>query len=122
MDTLEESQSPVGKERNSRCSNATTPKIRNLFNSQRTRASNRAIAAGRIVMATVLDTIRVDARCRALRGTSHGVAIATVIVDVFQVESMDMTGEVSKNGILVAFLQQVWFLEILSKHELTPRS
>lgn len=43
-------------------------------------------------MATVLNAIRVDTWCRALRGTSHGVAVATVIVDVFQVESMDVTG------------------------------
>lgn len=47
-------------------------------------------------MATVLNAIRVDTWCRALRGTSHGVAVATVIVDVFQVESMDVTGEVTE--------------------------
>lgn len=42
----------------------------------------------------MLDAIRVDTRCRALRGSSHGVTIATVIVDVFQIESVDVTREV----------------------------
>lgn len=51
-------------------------------------------------MATILDTIGVDTRCRALRGTSHGVAVATVIVDVFQVESMNVAGEVAKNNVV----------------------
>lgn len=51
-------------------------------------------------MTTVLDAIRVDAGRRVLRGTRHRVAVATVIVDVFQVEGMDVTGEVSKNGMV----------------------
>lgn len=46
-------------------------------------------------MTTVLDAIRVDTGGRALHCTSHGVTIAAVIVDVFKVESMDVTGEVS---------------------------
>lgn len=54
-------------------------------------------------MSTVLDAIRVDARRWALRGTSHGVAVATVIVDVFQVESMDMTGEVPMHDLISCF-------------------
>lgn len=53
--------------------------------------SNRAVVAG---MAPVLDAIRVDARRRVLSRAGHRVAIAAVIVDVFEVESVYVTGEV----------------------------
>lgn len=70
-------------------------------------------------MATVLNAIRVDTRCRTLRGTSHGIAVATVIVDVFQIESMDVTGEVSKDDMFSFFSN---IRRNLSSSELTPRS
>lgn len=53
--------------------------------------SNCAVVAS---ITPVLDAIRVDARRRVLSGAGRGVTIATVIVDVFQVESVYMTGEV----------------------------
>lgn len=49
-----------------------------------------------MTMASILDAIGVDAGCRPLRGTSQWVAIATIIIDVFQIECMNMSGEVAE--------------------------
>lgn len=55
-----------------------------------------------MTMASILDTIRVDARCGLLRGTSQWIAIAAIVIDVFQIEGMDVSGEVTgKCGWLV---------------------
>lgn len=47
-------------------------------------------------MTTALDAIRVHARRRSLGRTSQRVPIAPVIVYIFQVESVNVTGEVSE--------------------------
>lgn len=54
------------------------------------------------MVTSILNTFRVDTRGRALSGTSHGVTIATIIVDVFQVERMNVTGEVSVDSTQLA--------------------
>ena len=48
-----------------------------------------------MMMASVLDSIGVDAGCRPLRGTSQWIPIATIIINVFQIEGMDVSGEVT---------------------------
>lgn len=48
-----------------------------------------------MTMASILDALGVDARCGPLRGTSQWIAVATIIVDVFQIEGMDVSGEVA---------------------------
>lgn len=48
-----------------------------------------------MTMASILDALGVDARCGPLRGTSQWIAIATIIIDVFQIEGMDVSGEVA---------------------------
>lgn len=50
---------------------------------------------GCVTMASILDAIGVNAGCGPLRGTSQWVAIATIIIDVFQIEGMDVAGEVA---------------------------
>lgn len=50
---------------------------------------------GCVTMASILDALGVDARCGPLRGTSQWIAIATIIIDVFQIEGMDVSGEVA---------------------------
>lgn len=54
--------------------------------------SNRTIVS--VVVAAILDTLRVHTRRRALRGPGHGVAVAAIIVNVFKVEGMDVAGEI----------------------------
>lgn len=49
-----------------------------------------------MAMASILDAVGVDARCGSLRGTSQWIAIATIIIDVFQIEGMDVSGEVAR--------------------------
>lgn len=48
-------------------------------------------------MASILDAVGVDARCGPLRGTSQWVTIATIIIDIFQIEGVDVSGEVAEN-------------------------
>lgn len=47
------------------------------------------------MMTSVLDSIGVDAGCGLLRGTSQRIPIATIIINVFQIEGMDVSGEVT---------------------------
>lgn len=49
-----------------------------------------------MTMASILNAVGVDARCGSLRGTSQWIAIATIIIDVFQIEGMDVSGEVAR--------------------------
>lgn len=51
---------------------------------------------GCMTMASILNAVGVDARCGSLRGTSQWIAIATIIIDVFQIEGMDVSGEVAR--------------------------
>lgn len=61
---------------------------------------------GYMTMASILDAIRVDAGCGPLRGTSQWIPIATIVIDVFQIEGMDMSGEVTgKCGWLVCWIR-----------------
>lgn len=46
-------------------------------------------------VASVLNTFRVHTRCGALVGTSQRIALAAVIVDIFQVERVDVAREVA---------------------------
>jgi hypothetical protein len=46
----------------------------------------------------MLDALRVNAWSRALCGASHRVAVTTLIVHIFEVESMNMSGEVPGNS------------------------
>lgn len=62
-------------------------------------SSNGAIVS--VVVAPVLNPIRVNTGRRTLRRTGHGITVAAIVVDVFQVEGMDVTGEVSVSGLLV---------------------
>lgn len=62
-------------------------------------SSNRAIVP--VVVAPVLNPIRVNTGRWTLRRTSHGITVAAIVVDVFQVEGMDVTGEVPVLGPLV---------------------
>lgn len=48
-----------------------------------------------MTVASILYAIGVDARCGPLRGTSQWITIATIIIDVFQIEGMDVSGEVA---------------------------
>lgn len=48
-----------------------------------------------MTMASILDALGVDARCGPLRGTGQWIAVATIIIDVFQIEGMDVSGEVA---------------------------
>lgn len=48
------------------------------------------------MMTSVLDSIGVDAGCGLLRGTSQRIPIATIIINVFQIEGMDVSGEVTE--------------------------
>jgi len=50
------------------------------------------------MITSILDAIRVDTRCGPLRGTSYRIAITAIVVDVFQIEGMNVTGEVAVEG------------------------
>jgi hypothetical protein len=54
---------------------------------------------GYMTMASILDAIGVDAGCGPLRGTCQWIAIATIVIDVFQIEGMDVSGEVTGKNI-----------------------
>lgn len=49
-----------------------------------------------VTVASILDAIRVDAGSRTLRGAGQGIPVATLVVDVFEVECMDVAWEVPR--------------------------
>lgn len=51
-----------------------------------------------VVMTSILDAIGVDTGCGSLRGSSERIAVAAIVVDVFQIEGMNVTGEVAVGG------------------------
>lgn len=81
----------------------TTEGIRNSF--ARARSCNGVALNGTIVLlgmrvavtvavTSILDALRVDTGSRTLRGASQGIPVATLVVDVFEVECMDVSWEV----------------------------
>ena len=51
-----------------------------------------------VVVTSVLNAIRVDTGCGSLGCSSERIAVAAIIVDVFQVEGVDVTGEVPEDS------------------------
>jgi hypothetical protein len=45
-----------------------------------------------------LDALGIHARGRALRGPGYGIAVATLIIDVFKIECVDVTWEVAASN------------------------